>query len=324
MANVMKSRIFRGLFKSTKSKIAVLAFLIIVLVIVVLAAAFLFLGNTKTAGKLICKKNYFLSTSSPYVLPEAGSPNKPEDHKPAIEKKTTNGIYGDQKVPILTYHYVEPVPPFTTLPNLYEDPKVFENQLSVLKNNSYNAIFVRDLGRTFYRQDSIPAHPIILTFDDGYGDFYTTVFPLLKKYNMKAVLYVIVNAVDKPGYITSAQAKEMAHSGYVEIGSHTMDHVNLKKANDKDAYNQLFESKKKLSEIIGKPVEDFAYPFGFFSDRDRSIVNKVGYLTAASTYPGVMQSYKDRFSLFRLRPNNRMDKQFLDWLRAEENRQENN
>jgi len=126
--------------------------------------------------------------------------------------------------------------------------------------------------------------------------------------------------VDKPGYITSEQAKEMAHSGYVEIGSHTTNHVNLKKASDSEAYNQLFQSKKKLSEITGVTINSFAYPFGFFSSRDAGIASRVGYLTAASTYPGIMQSYRNRFTLFRLRPGNMVGQEFLSWLHREEAR----
>ncbi len=311
----MKFRGSRRVLRSPKSKVITLVVLIIILIVVALAAIFLLFEDKGLVGQLICRRNVFLSTSSPYrFIKSRPVDNFLTNKKPTPTKKPVKGIYGDQKVPILTWHYIESMPPFTSLPNLYEDFDVFENQLLVLRDNSYNTIFVRDLGSALYRRKPISSNSIILTFDDGYEDFYTAVFPLMKKYNMRATLYVIVDFVDKPGYVTSAQIKEMAHSGYIEIGSHTMSHINLRKASDSDAYYQIFQSKKKLSEIIGLPVDDFAYPFGFFTSRDVNIARSVGYLTAASTYQGTMQTYGGRFSLFRLKPSDRMNKEFLDWL----------
>lgn len=321
MVKITKLSDFRKIFKSLKSRIALLIVLIITLIIVASVAVFLFLDGYNPSRPLICRKNnYFLTSKQSYRTPLAGDSFADDKNINNQPQKPVQGPDESKKVPILMYHYIEPVPPFTSLPHLYEDPTVFENQLASLKNYSYNSVLIRDLGWNLKGSGDLPDNPIILTFDDGYDDFYTTVFPMLKKYDMKAVLYVIVDFIDNPGYITSAQAKEMAGTKYVEIASHTLGHVNLKKATDQEAYYQLAESKKRLADIIGRPVEDFAYPFGFFSQRDESIANRVGYLTAASTYPGVRQNHEDRFSLFRLRPHNRTGEEFISWLESEKER----
>lgn len=59
--------------------------------------------------------------------------------------------------------------------------------------------------------------------------------PILKKYNLKGTLYVIINRLGTPGYVTRNQVKEMAESGLVEIGSHTFNHPDLRTKKYKDA-----------------------------------------------------------------------------------------
>ena len=72
--------------------------------------------------------------------------------------------------------------------------------------------------------------------------------------------------------------------------------------------------KKKLEAIIGQPVYSFAYPFGLFTARDEGICNRAGYETCASTYPGQVQTYAKRFSLYRFRPSYRTGNALDKWL----------
>lgn len=218
------------------------------------------------------------------------------------------------KVPILMYHYIEATPAETDLPNLFHNTEVFEAQLKTMKNACYETVLVREVGEAITSGGVLPAKPLAITFDDGYADMYYNAFPLLKKYGMKGTMYVIVEALDKPGYLTSAQAKEMAESGYVEIASHTLNHVNLFKTSYQRAVVELTESKLRLEKVIGQPVEDFAYPYGYFTERDENICHQAGYLTCASTYPGDQQSLGKRYSLYRLRPGYRIGQSLIDFL----------
>ncbi len=219
------------------------------------------------------------------------------------------------RVPILMYHYIES-PQDSKLLGLYHDPSIFEAQLKGLSDGCYITVFVHDIGRALSGKEKLPPHPIALTFDDGYESMYTNAFPLLKKYNMKGTMYVIVDNLDTPGYLTSAQAKEMAESGFVEIASHTLHHVELRKASYQTAVTELNESKTKLEGIIGQPVYSFAYPFGLFTSRDEYLCKMAGYETCASTYPGQVQTWNKRFSLYRYRPSFRSGSALELWLKS--------
>lgn len=219
------------------------------------------------------------------------------------------------KMPILIYHYIER-PGSTTLPWLYHPPEIFEAQLKTLNDNCYNSIFVSDAAKAVKGSEIMPDKAIALTFDDGYEDMYTEAYPLLKKYGMKGTMYIIVNALGTPGYLTKAQVKEMADSGFVEIAGHTFNHIVLSKASDKDAYYEIAGSKRELEKIIDHPVTDFAYPYGLFTSIDEQICAKAGYLSCASTYPGQIQTYAQRFSLFRLRPGYRVGPVLINWLES--------
>ena len=138
-------------------------------------------------------------------------------------------------------------------------PDLFEKQLQTITENNIPTYFVRDIPDIFTGDKEYIADPsVILTFDDGYQDFYTVVFPLLKKYNVKATVYVINRFLDWKDFLTTKQLKELSESSLVEIGAHTLNHAYLKSISKKIAVYQIVESKRELEELLGKPVETFA------------------------------------------------------------------
>lgn len=142
---------------------------------------------------------------------------------------------------------------------------------------------------TVFPGDSITSRSICLTFDDAYYDFYYYVFPLLKKYNLKALLAVptafILDETDiEPEkrlslkhqdmyenyqafapFCTYAELREMVHSGHVEIASHSMNHVNLTE-DGIDLEKEIFGSKVILEDKIGCRIDSFVLPFGKYND----------------------------------------------------------
>jgi len=220
------------------------------------------------------------------------------------------------RTPILMYHYVSVPPATTTLPSLYLRPEIFENQLQELNKHKYNILFVSKIAESLHQNEKLPACSLALTFDDGYEDFYTQVFPLLKKYQIKGTLYVIINRLDTPGYVTKAQIKEMVASGLVEIGSHTFNHPDLRIKKTKDANFEIRESRKVLQEISGQEIKTLAYPYGYFNLEHEKIASSSAYLGAVSVAAGSEQNLKNIWSLYRLRPGNRSGSVFNVWLRS--------
>ena len=93
----------------------------------------------------------------------------------------------------------------------------------------------------------------------------------------------------------------MAHSGLVEIGSHTLTHANLDKLDDAACLFELTESKKQLEQLIGTSVSSFAYPFGIYSDRDVCLAKQADYRNAVTTKEGIDGLSPDLMQLQRIK-----------------------
>lgn len=208
------------------------------------------------------------------------------------------------KIPIIMYHYVEYVKDDSDLIRKRLDivPSLFEAHLQTLRNANYETYFVKDIPDILDGSVHYSTHSAVLTFDDGYEDFYTSVFPLLKKYHMRATAYVIYDYIGRKGFLNEKQIRELAESGLVEIGSHTLDHVYLKVAPDIYAEKQIVESKRKFEERFGIKIKTFAYPYGAFNNKNIESVKKAGYTAAVSVISGEMQSSGNLYYLSRIRP----------------------
>lgn len=123
-------------------------------------------------------------------------------------------------VPILMYHAVGDET--WGYSDLFVRPSELENHLQYLADNGYETIFFDDLS---HLEDY--EKPVILTFDDGYDDNYTELYPLLQKYQAKATIFVIPRDLGKAHKMTAEQIQELAQSGLVSIQSHTWSHGNL-------------------------------------------------------------------------------------------------
>lgn len=218
-------------------------------------------------------------------------------------------------VPVLMYHYIKIPQATTTLPGLYLEPDIFENQLQEIKKNKYNVVLISAVAASLRQEEILPKCAIALTFDDGYEDFYSIAYPLLKKYGLPGTLYIIINRLDTPGYVTRAQVKEMAESGLVEIGSHTFNHPDLRLKKSKDAVFEIKNSRLELEKISGQKILTFAYPYGYYNAEDVSIASSSGYWGAVSVKSGVNQSADNLWLIKRLRPGRLSGLNFNNWLK---------
>lgn len=159
------------------------------------------------------------------------------------------------KVPVLMYHGVSAEP--WGVRELFVDPAEMEAQLEYLVENGYDPIWFEDLAEAD-KYDK----PVILTFDDGYRDNYTDLFPLLQKYNVKATVFVITGWLGGDKYLTPEQVTEMSGSGLVSIQSHTYSHKDLDSC-DRDMHiEQMSQSKLQILKLTGKEPFVLCYPRG--------------------------------------------------------------
>ena len=98
-------------------------------------------------------------------------------------------------VPIIMYHSILKDP---SRSNKYTvTPAVLEEDLKYIKDKGYTTVTIADLISYVYDDSPLPEKPIVLTFDDGHYNNYGYLFPLLEKYDMKAVISIVGSYTDK-------------------------------------------------------------------------------------------------------------------------------
>jgi peptidoglycan/xylan/chitin deacetylase (PgdA/CDA1 family) len=205
-------------------------------------------------------------------------------------------------VPILTYHYIRVNPDRNDRMGfaLSVTPGDFAAQMDWLAQNGYHPITTEDLFAYLAGAQGLPSRPVILTFDDGYADFYTTALPILRSHDFKAVAYVVSGFVGTSGYMTAAQVREADRSG-IEIGSHTVNHANLANLSTAAVRTQLIQSKVFLEQVVEHPVVSFCYPSGKYTAAVAWAVADVGYHDATTTRYGYSFTLANRYVWSRLR-----------------------
>jgi peptidoglycan/xylan/chitin deacetylase (PgdA/CDA1 family) len=206
------------------------------------------------------------------------------------------------RVPILEYHYVRvnPNPRDQLGFNLSVTPANLAAQMDWLAARGYHSIDIADLRAYFAGQVDLPPRPVVLTFDDGYEDFYTAAWPVLRRHRFKAVSYVVPGLLGSRAYMTPAQVHELDRAG-VEIGSHSVHHVDLTRVDQETLDIELQASRGYLENLLDHPVLDFCYPSGKFNARVEAAVAASGYQSATSELPGTAHGEADRLAWTRVR-----------------------
>ena len=156
-----------------------------------------------------------------------------------------------------------------------------------------------------YRQvaeNSLKPKTAILTFDDGYDDNFSIALPILQKYGFNGTFYIISSDIGKPEYMTAQNIKNLSTFGN-EIGSHTVNHLDLATLNGQKLIDEIVNSKKTLEDLVGAQVISFCYPSGKFNVAVEAEVKSAGYKTAVTTVKGAPFSSNNSFEIPRYRMN---------------------
>ncbi|CAM2969383.1 polysaccharide deacetylase family protein [Acinetobacter celticus] len=180
-------------------------------------------------------------------------------------------------------------------------PEKFEKLLQYLVKKQTIFCFVSEVDE-FHDKKNIVA----LTFDDGFFDNYQYAYPLLKKYNAKATIYLAtqIEGIEK---LNAEQIREMSESGLIEFGAHTQHHVNLLQTSDREAYDEILKSKQDVEALVGR-CPSFAYPFGRYNKKHQQMVREIGFKNAVSTRKKIeCYSENNQFELPRISASGMMN-----------------
>lgn len=139
---------------------------------------------------------------------------------------------------------------------------------------------------------------IALTFDDGLADLYTIAYPYLKAHNCPFTIFIVSDFLDKPGYITKEQFRELAADPLVTIGSHGTSHKLLTELEKDEIEEELNDSQNLLEALSGKKVDMFAYSHGQYNKYIIKKMKKMKKYVYAMTTAG--QPYNVLTSLNRM------------------------
>ena len=179
--------------------------------------------------------------------------------------------------PILEYHKVN-----DDTDDVYTVPvKKFTAQMDYLLDAGYTPISLLDYLRAKKGKQELPERPIIITFDDGYADNYTTVLPILEERGMKATMFMVTYDIGQPDYLSWDQLRDMQSRG-IEIGSHTANHEPLTGLSDAQANDELKLSKLILEWNGIHTVFGFSYPNGAYDSRLPGMLQQNEYLAAVT------------------------------------------
>ncbi len=206
-------------------------------------------------------------------------------------------------IPVLCYHSANGENPGSVKKNF------FYKQMNYLHEKGITTISLTELVDYVDNKKEIPERSIVLTFDDGYKSNYEIAFPVLKKFNFKATIFLttgrIGKTVDWEGkgifglpLMNWAEIRVMTKYG-IDFGAHTETHPHLTKISTDNVKNEIRTSKIKVEDETGKPVHFFAYPYGDYNYDVMEIIREINFMGACTTDPGLNAPGQNLFALKR-------------------------
>jgi peptidoglycan/xylan/chitin deacetylase (PgdA/CDA1 family) len=210
------------------------------------------------------------------------------------------------RVPILMYHYISENPLLPADPgrtSLSVPPRMLAEQLDYLDSAGFTTISMDELMAGLRGEASLPPRPVVLTFDDGYADFYDQAYPLLLRHGAKATIYIISGRVGTPGYMGWPELRGLAASPLITIGAHTRTHVDFTEVSAERVRAEIAGSKRDIEAQLSITVRHFCYPAGHYTKAALEQVYASGFDTATVTREGVLHTLDQRLLLTRVRVN---------------------
>lgn len=244
-----------------------------------------------------------------------------------LHSNAKGDVQEEIKLPIIMYHSV--LKEKARSGDYTITPNTLEEDLKYISDKGYTTITMTDLINYVYNNEELPGKPIIITFDDGYYNNLGYAIPLLKKYNMKAVISIVGEYTDKfsetgevnlnYGYMRWEDIKEAMQDGMIEFQNHTYK-MHSNNGTRKGSMKKKGESLEKYKDILISDItklqdrfkentnyipNTYTYPFGAVSKESIDIIKEIGFKSSLSCSSGVNIITKNKECLYLLKRNNR-------------------
>ncbi len=195
---------------------------------------------------------------------------------------------------ILMYHQVGRFKPMKAHRSTYCDHRRFASQMAYLKRFRYSVISLPQALSCLRGEAPIPPRAVVLTFDDGYENFYEYAWPVLQAHGFPAMVYLIAGMLgqpsrwfaadgrDTPPLMSAERVRQLRREG-VDFGAHSVSHIRLAQQQEtRQIRDEVFQSKAMLEDVLGEAVPHFCYPYGSHDRRVVDAVADAGYATATT------------------------------------------
>jgi peptidoglycan/xylan/chitin deacetylase (PgdA/CDA1 family)/GT2 family glycosyltransferase len=173
----------------------------------------------------------------------------------------------------------------------------FARQMLLLRALRYRVLDFEQLAASLREGRSLPRRAVAITIDDGYRDNFEIAYPILRRHNFTATLFLVSRrlgaradwgsdggATDGRPLLSLDQVREM-RSGGLAIGAHSRTHPSLPALTDAEVLEEVAGSGRDLEEALGEPVATFAYPYGEHDERAVAAARRAPFDGACTTFP---------------------------------------
>lgn len=209
------------------------------------------------------------------------------------------------KVPVLMYHRIE------TNTNVKDTWQIslneFKQEMKYLKDNGYTTLTNDQFYNIITKKASMPAKPVLLTFDGATIDFYNNAYPILKQYGFNATEYVVTDQIgtswgspsDIIRIMNENQLKTVA-SNKIELENHSTTHGHIANLSTAELTKRVSAATAKLESFTNKPVKYFAYPFGESSNNFVNVLKSLNVKMAFKVGGGMATDSSDLMNMPRI------------------------
>lgn len=209
------------------------------------------------------------------------------------------------KVPVLMYHRIE------TNPNVSDTWQIglaeFKQEMKYLKDNGYTTLTNDQFYNIITKKASMPAKPVLLTFDGATIDFYNNAYPILKQYGFNATEYVVTDQIgtswgsssDIIRIMNENQLKIVANNK-IELENHSTTHGHIANLSTGELTKRVSGATAKLESLTSNKVEYFAYPFGESSNNFVNVLKSLNVKMAFKVGGGMATDSSDLMNVPRI------------------------